>query len=147
MTRSYAHSRITIPLVRVGGSYVTGYDTLRGRAARRAIRILFGVYLATWFASTVSWVMASAGPRPMVISNASLALISIVLIHVACRIDFEPPFRVEPPGVWPLIFFTYCMAIAVAVASAWCADEIRHVLYIAVATAFAWYVRGIRLTW
>lgn len=120
-----AHSRSTIPFVRVGGLYVPGYDTRRGRAARRAIRFLFGVYLATWLASTAAWVMASAGPRPMVISNASLALISIALIHVACRIDFEPPFRIEPPGVWPMIFFTYVLAIAVAAAVLWCAGGIR----------------------
>ena len=127
MTRSHAHahSRATIPFVRVEGCYVPGYDTQRGRAARLILRALFAVYLATWIIAAVAWLMAAAGPRPMLISNISLQLICFLLIFVASRVDFEPHYRSEPPGVWPMIFFTYCLAIAVAVAFLWCAGGIR----------------------
>src|SRR5262249_14274456 len=81
-------------------------------AARLVVRALFAIYLFAWLTSTGAWMSARTGPHPMLISNMALALISTVLIYVAARIDFEPPYRVEPPGVWTLIFLTYALAIA-----------------------------------
>src|SRR5438128_1146084 len=117
-SRTHNYSRAALTLVRGDHHFVPVFDSRARRAAHLTLRAMFNIYLFACLDSTLAWMKVAAGPRPLLLINIALAPISLLLIYVASRIDFEPPYRIEPQGTWPLVFFIYALAIAVAVSCA-----------------------------